>query len=531
MSGSGDTAEPRYRAFLSYSHRDAAFARRLHRWLEIYRPPKRLIGQPGRFGPVPSRLGPIFRDREELSAADDLSTEVRAALTRSDALIVICSPAAAASPWVAREITTFRSLHPDRPVLAAVTTGEPSEAFPHALLTSGVEPLAADFRRGRDGHRLALLKLAAGVAGCGLDELVQRDAQRRVARVTAVTVAALTAMLAMGLTTIVALDARKEAESQRAKAQDLVDFMQTDLREQLRGVGRLDVMASVNERALAHYKAGGRLSSRDQQRQARILLAIGEDDELRARKLLDDVARARLLSLARARFQQAHDTTKRLLADLPDDPERIFTHAQSLYWLALNDLDAGRIDAARQGFKAYHVQAERLTRLSPRDPLYRREVGYALGNLCTVDLQAPIDADAAVRHCEAALREIETARDMGLKRPVGQDLVNRHGWLADAYRKAGRPDQAMAHRLAEERILDPLIQADPLNLDLRQSWLTLQRALAALEYGQGRKPDAKARLVRALDVARLMAAFNPQNSEWSALEIEIKNNIEYVEKH
>ena len=90
--------ETGYRAFLSYSHRDAAQARALHRRLETYRIPRRLVGRDGDRGPVPARLAPIFRDREELPAAGDLSETVRAALARSGALIVICSPHSAASP-------------------------------------------------------------------------------------------------------------------------------------------------------------------------------------------------------------------------------------------------------------------------------------------------------------------------------------------------------------------------------------------------------------------------------------------------
>ncbi|MBV9884276.1 MAG: TIR domain-containing protein [Sphingomonadaceae bacterium] len=38
---------------------------------------------------------------------------VRAALVQSGALIILCSPHAAASLWVAEEVETFRRLHPD----------------------------------------------------------------------------------------------------------------------------------------------------------------------------------------------------------------------------------------------------------------------------------------------------------------------------------------------------------------------------------------------------------------------------------
>ena len=124
---------PRYSAFLSYSHKDSAAAGRLHRRLESYRLPRRLVGTAGSAGPVPARLWPIFRDREELPAATDLSQTVREALAQSGALIVLCSAHAAASLWVAEEIETFRRLHPDRPILAAILDGDPADCFPGAL--------------------------------------------------------------------------------------------------------------------------------------------------------------------------------------------------------------------------------------------------------------------------------------------------------------------------------------------------------------------------------------------------------------
>mgnify|MGYP003296468679 CR=1 FL=1 len=43
----------RYRAFISYSHKDAHFARWLHRTIEGYQVPSRLRGREGEFGPLP----------------------------------------------------------------------------------------------------------------------------------------------------------------------------------------------------------------------------------------------------------------------------------------------------------------------------------------------------------------------------------------------------------------------------------------------------------------------------------------------
>src|SRR3954464_9309542 len=91
MNDSSVIREFKYKAFISYSHRDRQTAEWLHRSLENYQIPKQMIGLPGRDGPIPKRLFPIFRDRDELSTSSDLSIDIREALEQSANLIVICS--------------------------------------------------------------------------------------------------------------------------------------------------------------------------------------------------------------------------------------------------------------------------------------------------------------------------------------------------------------------------------------------------------------------------------------------------------
>jgi eukaryotic-like serine/threonine-protein kinase len=115
-----------YRAFLSYSHRDARWADWLHRALETYRPPKPLIGTTTALGPVPKSLIPIFRDREELSSATELGTVINAALQDSACQIVICSPDAARSRWVNAEILAFKRLGREQRIFPLIVSGEPN---------------------------------------------------------------------------------------------------------------------------------------------------------------------------------------------------------------------------------------------------------------------------------------------------------------------------------------------------------------------------------------------------------------------
>jgi hypothetical protein len=153
-----------YRAFISYSHTDKASATWLHRALEAYRIPSKLVGHATAEGEVPARLTPIFRDRDELPAAGDLSDELRKALAQSRFLVVVASPAAAQSRWVDEEVRQFKRLHGEGRVLALIVSGRPgsgdaSECFPPSMrfkldgqgneTTLPAEPIADERQRQR----------------------------------------------------------------------------------------------------------------------------------------------------------------------------------------------------------------------------------------------------------------------------------------------------------------------------------------------------------------------------------------------
>lgn len=231
------TDRPAYRAFISYSHSDKAVARWLHRSLEGYRMPPKLIGIQTSLGLVPKSLKPIFRDQDELPASGNLGKELQYALAHSLFLIVVCSPTAARSKWVNEEIRQFKLMHGADKVLALIVDGVPNagleeaeqECFAPALkftvTPSGeltgipTEPIAADIRKSADGKRLAKLKLISGLTALRLDDLVQREATRRVRTLAQISAASLLAALfAVGLS-VYANDRRLEADAQRIIAE------------------------------------------------------------------------------------------------------------------------------------------------------------------------------------------------------------------------------------------------------------------------------------------------------------------------
>jgi tetratricopeptide (TPR) repeat protein len=191
----------KYPAFISYSHRDERWAVWLHKRIERYRVPKPLVGTPGRDGPIPAHIFPVFRDRDELASSSDLPSVLRDALAQSAHLIVLCSRAAAQSRWVNQEILEFKQLGRADRILPLIIDGKPHaatlglECFPTALcfqldadgrLTDQpAEPIAADLRPEGDGKDNAALKVIAGVLGVPFNYLRQREliAARRRARI------------------------------------------------------------------------------------------------------------------------------------------------------------------------------------------------------------------------------------------------------------------------------------------------------------------------------------------------------------
>ena len=111
----------------------------------------------------------------------------------------------------------------------------------------------------------------------------QRDAQRRTRRMAAIAFASVFGMTVMSILTVMAVHSRSEAQSQRAQAEDLIEFMLGDLRKKLEPVGRLDVLDLVGEKALAYYanQSRDRLDATSLGRHSRATHLIGELREQR----------------------------------------------------------------------------------------------------------------------------------------------------------------------------------------------------------------------------------------------------------
>ncbi len=235
-----DDPQFKYKAFISYSHRDEKWGQWLHRGIERYRVPKAIIGRDTLYGPVPRRLFPVFRDREELPTAADLSEVISKGLRDSSHLIVICSPHAAKSQWVNEEVLTFKKLGKQNRIVCLIVDGEPNvlnkpelgleECFPPALKVVAdedgnltdieAEPIAADARPDKDGKANSMMKVLSGLLGVGFDEIKQRDLARKHRQAAILGIGSAVLAGVMGLLTVWAVINKNEAVAAKDEAEE-----------------------------------------------------------------------------------------------------------------------------------------------------------------------------------------------------------------------------------------------------------------------------------------------------------------------
>jgi tetratricopeptide (TPR) repeat protein len=517
--------QARYFAFLSYSHKDEDLAEWLHSQLEQFRVPRALAGQLSEHGVIPKRLTPIFRDQHELAAADDLGEEIEEALANSRFLIVLCSPDAARSRWTNAEIVTFKRTRPDGCVLAAIAAGEPfasempgreeEECFPPALKQKydrrghptgkRAEPLAADLRDQGDGQRVGLMKLIAGMLGVGLDDLLQRETTRRQRRLAYLAAASLAGMAITSTLAITAIHARNEAREQRREAEGLVGFMLGDLKDKLEPIGRLDALDGVGSRVLAYYRKQdtSQLSDAALLQRSRALSLMGQVAFLRGN-----------MSGATRFYQEAMSGTGEAVRRNPDDPQRLYDHAQNVFWIAYINDSQGNLRPAEAGMREYKKLATQMVALEPNNMKWRMEDEDADVNLGLVLYERRQFGAAVTRFSQAVgmIQALSTA-DPGNDQ-YQQNLAETLAWLADAEFASGHLDTAINVRQRHIAVLSRLIGAPNSNVRYRQRLIPAEESLGKLYLMRGQSDLALQHLRAGVSAAEQLLPVEPGNTLW-----------------
>ena len=188
--------EFKYFAFISYNKADEKYAKQLQKQLEAYNIPQVIRREKGI---AQKKIHPVFRDKTDIGVGA-LEELLKEELKRSRYLIVICSPNAARSRWVDKEVREFAGMGRSDKIIPYIIDGSPDTAadakqcYPPALGKENLGISVAEL-----GREKAFIKVVAKLFEVGFDDLWNREARRkRKRRIIALT--AVAALLGVGLT-------------------------------------------------------------------------------------------------------------------------------------------------------------------------------------------------------------------------------------------------------------------------------------------------------------------------------------------
>ena len=500
-----------YKAFISYSHADERWAKWLHRSLERYRVPRRLIDKYRPERELPNRLFPVFRDQSELSTSSDLGGALKEALSRSETLIVICSPAAASSRWLNEEIKHFKGLGREDRILCMIVDGEPDVssdvcAFPPALLRSDkddskIEYLAADPRA--DGRHDALLKVIGGVLQVGIDDLKQRDVQRRVRTWASIAVGSGITAIAMVILAFYAITAEREAQLRRGQAEGLIGFMLGDLRQRLEPIGRLDILDSVGDEAMNYFELlDENATSQDLLSRAMALRQIGEVRFSQGQ--LENALQSFVES--RAVLQTLFDGDRSI-----DD--YLFELGQSEFWVGYVYHERAQLSEASDAMDKYMDISLELLHRKPNNKDYQTELAFAYSNLGTIE-RARGDWAAASKHFaqSVAINEHQLAvspDDLGLR----LDLGGGYSWIGSVELDLGHLQESeKAFRASLQQWTDIASLSD--NAKYRERIAHANLLLSHNLIQQGHLNETLALCETSYDEFHALIEQDPDNNRW-----------------
>ena len=535
----------KYKAFISYNHKDTNWAEWLLRKLEAYHIPKKLVGTNTPRGIVPERLAPIFRDRDELPAAESLSDRLNEAIAASEYMIVICSPGAAQSQLVNKEVIEFKRVHGDKNLLALIVAGEPfaadseKECFPPALIHKNMmvdasisfaaEGIAADVRAEGDGKRRSLLKIAAGMIGVGLDALVRREDRRRqkrmaIALAASVAVTLLTGGLAYEARTArdVAMEAQVMAEKRLNDSLEITSFLMSTVYEELLGVGNLQTLEVVINKTLKQYQSLPleQLNKQQTFRHTGSMMRLGQ--------LLDRKGQS---GKARKIFEAALPLSRSMYKKWPNDDFAIHRLQNNLFFIGYMAKRQGRFEEAEIAYRERLSLAKlgrkhfpngssfNLKKLVPN--LWHQTMADAEGSLAGLLISSKGNKAEALQLVRSSLAMRKTLDPEG---SIGLGSSYQH--LGDIYRAMGdmeKAKQVFAKRLA---LFDGMLdEASGTNYRLMRRRYTSLQNIGHIEMDQGEFSTAAGTFREAATGFDTLVAKDPANTLWLSGSAELYTNL------
>jgi DNA-binding winged helix-turn-helix (wHTH) protein/tetratricopeptide (TPR) repeat protein len=304
---------------------------------------------------------------------------------------------------------------------------------------------------------------------------------------------------------IAAVLARNDARSRQEKEHRLMTYMLGPLADELRILGKLDLLAGIGNSTL---NAGS--DDFNDMTESEILVAARAARSIGESLYLSGDRKTGLAYFHRAKI--AADTALRRTSNL--EPA-LFERGNASYWLGYHDYENRHYSGAEIHWRDYLRDSRKLTSISGENPEWVREESYALNNLGTLELRKG-NPEKALPLFLASARSKKSAIALARDDPAYlYDYIDSLSWISSTQQALGDIQAAASGYDRQILMLKELVASkkDPNAWRIRlANYLQLS---ANLEISLGRITEAQARADESVRILSELHNAAPTNNEWA----------------
>ncbi|WP_285163381.1 nSTAND1 domain-containing NTPase [Shewanella goraebulensis] len=255
-------------------------------------------------------------------------------------------------------------------------------------------------------------------------------------------------------------EAEQMALQKRQAAENLLGFMVGDFADKMRGIGRMDLLDGISNKALEYFSDASNpndtsLSFESRFQHGQTLEAMGEVAYSRGKNT--EAKEALLVS---------RENLTALLIEQPEHFELLKTLGANAFWLGQLEYDQSDWQAAKAWFEQYLAYSQTMYDLLPDDQEALMELSYAHNSLGSIAIQQQNFATAVINFEQSlTLKKLANEKEPNNMQLIA-DIADTRSWLAKAALSQGDLNTAIyLHEQLQQELLSQTDELTPYALD------------------------------------------------------------------
>jgi len=258
--------------------------------------------------------------------------------------------------------------------------------------------------------------------------LIQASAKRASVRLwrRRITTGVLVALTMLSvLMSVRSIEAEQRALEKRLAAENLLGFMVGDFADKLRGIGRMDLLDGISNKALEYFSdysnTDKTLTFEARFQHAQTLEAMGEVAYSR-----DKIDEAKTALLA------ANNQLSVLLSEQPEHFELLKTAGANAFWLGQLEFINKKWLAARPWYEQYLKYSQTMYDIAPKDSDALMELSYARNTLGSLFMEEHKFSNARWEFEESLRLKLLAVKNQSKNIQLIADIADTRSWIASA---------------------------------------------------------------------------------------------------